>query len=93
MNFDLIIFIIYDLVRSLGLILPILLAVAYITLFERKILAAIQIRKGPNVVGPFGLLQPLADGVKLIFKELTYPTSADKVVFYIAPMITFFWLF
>lgn len=93
MSFDLIIFIFYDVIRSLGLIIPMLLAVAYMTLFERKVLAAIQIRKGPNVVGVFGLLQPLADGVKLIFKELTYPVSADKGVFYIAPIITFFLAF
>jgi NADH:ubiquinone oxidoreductase subunit H len=67
-----------------------LLAVAYLTLFERKILAAVQIRTGPNVVGFFGLLQPLADGVKLLLKELTYPTTADKTIFYLAPIITFF---
>lgn len=82
--------IIFDILRAVGLIVPMLLAVAYLTLFERKILAAVQIRTGPNVVGFFGLLQPLADGVKLLLKELTHPTTADKVVFYTAPMITFF---
>lgn len=81
---------IFDTLRAIGLIVPMLLAVAYLTLFERKILAAVQIRTGPNVVGLFGLLQPLADGVKLLVKELTHPTAADKVVFYVAPMITFF---
>jgi NADH-quinone oxidoreductase subunit H len=87
---DIIIFVIFDLLRSLTLILPMLLAVAYITLFERKVLAAVQIRTGPNVVGFLGLLQPLADGFKLLLKELTYPVVADKTVFYVAPMITFF---
>jgi NADH:ubiquinone oxidoreductase subunit H len=84
------IFVLFDIFRALGLIIPILLAVAYMTLFERKVLGAIQIRTGPNVVGFLGLLQPLADGAKLLFKELTYPTVSDKTVFYVAPMITFF---
>lgn len=87
---DILIFILFDILRSLALILPMLLAVAYITLFERKVLAAVQIRTGPNVVGFLGLLQPLADGVKLLLKELTHPVVADKTVFYVAPMITFF---
>ncbi len=82
--------IVFDMMRAIGLIIPILLAVAYLTLFERKILASVQIRTGPNVVGLFGLLQPLADGLKLLIKELTYPTTADKSVFYVAPIITFF---
>jgi NADH-quinone oxidoreductase subunit H len=81
---------VFDILRAIGLIVPMLLAVAYLTLFERKILASIQIRTGPNVTGLFGLLQPLADGVKLLLKELTHPTAADKVVFYVAPIITFF---
>jgi len=80
----------FDTLRAIGLILPMLLAVAYLTLFERKILASVQIRTGPNVVGVFGLLQPLADGVKLLLKELTHPTASDKIIFYAAPIITFF---
>lgn len=82
--------VIFDALRAVGLIVPMLLAVAYMTLFERKILSAAQIRTGPNVVGLFGLLQPFADAAKLLAKELTYPTTADKAVFYTAPMITFF---
>jgi NADH-quinone oxidoreductase subunit H len=76
-------------VYILAIILPLLLAVAYLTYAERKVMAAVQIRRGPNVVGPWGLLQPLADGVKLVFKETIIPTTANRVVFMIAPMITF----
>ncbi|HTO85803.1 MAG TPA: NADH-quinone oxidoreductase subunit NuoH [Methylomirabilota bacterium] len=66
-----------------------LLCVAYLTYAERKVLAAVQIRRGPNVVGPWGLLQPIADGGKLLFKETIIPTTANRVVFMVAPMITF----
>ena len=78
-----------DFIRALALLLPLLLSVAYITLFERKILGAMQIRKGPNVVGIFGLLQPLADGLKLIIKELLVPISSTKKLFFLSPIITF----
>ncbi len=71
------------------IIVPLLMGVAYLTLMERKVIAAIQLRKGPNVVGPFGLLQPLADGMKLMFKENIIPSGASKFVFLIAPMLTF----
>ncbi len=68
-------------------IVCILIAVAYFTIAERKVMAAIQRRKGPNVVGFWGLLQPLADGAKLIFKELLIPTRANATIFLIAPIM------
>jgi NADH-quinone oxidoreductase subunit H len=68
---------------------PLMLAIAYLTFAERKVIAAMHLRKGPNVVGPFGLLQPMADGVKLLLKETIVPSRANKAVFLIAPMITF----
>lgn len=72
---------------TLGLLL---LCVAYLTLAERKVIAAMQYRTGPAVNGPFGLLQPLLDGVKLLLKESVIPSKTDKYTFIIAPMITFF---
>ncbi|MQA65278.1 MAG: NADH-quinone oxidoreductase subunit NuoH [Alphaproteobacteria bacterium] len=75
--------------QIVAILVPLLLAVAYLTLAERKVIAAMQLRKGPNVVGPFGLLQPLADGLKLLVKETVIPAGANKVVFVLAPMITF----
>src|SRR5271170_6086074 len=73
----------------LAIIVPLLLAVAYLTLAERKVLAAAQLRKGPNVVGPFGLMQPIADGLKLLMKETVVPSGANRIVFVAAPMLTF----
>jgi len=73
----------------IAIILPLLVAVAYLTLAERKVIAAAQYRKGPNVVGPFGLLQPLADGLKLLMKETVVPSGANRLVFIAAPMLTF----
>jgi len=75
--------------QILAIVLPLLLAVAYLTYAERKVIASMQMRRGPNVVGPFGLLQPIADGVKLLFKETIIPAGANRVVFVAAPMITF----
>ncbi len=76
-------------IKILAIVLPVILAIAYFTLAERKIMGAIQRRRGPNVVGTYGLLQPLADGLKLVLKETILPSSSDKVVFVLAPIITF----
>ncbi len=76
-------------VKALLILGPLLVAVAMMTLAERKIMAAIQLRRGPNVVGPFGLLQPFADAIKMIMKETIIPTGANRALFLMAPMLTF----
>lgn len=80
---------IWMLMKILAITLPIMASVAYLTYAERKIIGAMQLRKGPNVVGPFGLLQPIADAIKLFMKETVIPTGANRGVFVLAPMITF----
>lgn len=82
-------FVIISLIKILIIIVPLLIAVAYFTLAERKILGTIQRRRGPNVVGAFGLLQALSDGLKLFAKETVIPSNANKFIFVIAPLITF----
>ncbi len=72
-----------------AIIVPLMVAMAYLTYAERKVLAAMQLRMGPNVVGPFGLLQPLADGLKLLTKETIIPAGANRLLFVAAPMMTF----
>lgn len=71
------------------IVVPLLVAVAYLTYAERKVMGAMQMRQGPMVVGPFGLLQAFADGLKLFAKEMIIPSGANRVVFILAPMITF----
>lgn len=75
------------LVNLLILIVPILVAIAFLTLVERKILGYIQLRKGPNVVGPYGLLQPIADAMKLFIKEPLKPLTSSITLFIIAPSL------
>ena len=71
------------------IIVPLLLFIAYLTYFERKVIGAMQLRKGPNVVGPFGLLQPIADGIKLLTKETIFPDNSSKFLFIFSPVLTF----
>jgi NADH-quinone oxidoreductase subunit H len=75
--------------KILLIIIPLILGIAYLTLAERKVIAAMQLRRGPNRVGPFGFLQPIADGLKLLHKETIIPTAANRFLFILAPVLTF----
>jgi NADH-quinone oxidoreductase subunit H len=80
--------IIWNLIKIVVLVLPLMICVAYLTLWERKGIAFTQVRPGPNRVGPYGLLTPIADAVKLIFKEIIRPTAASKGLFFLGPIMT-----
>jgi NADH-quinone oxidoreductase subunit H len=82
-------FFIEKIISFVALILPLLLAVAFFTLYERQILAALQRRQGPNIVGFYGLFQPIADGVKLLLKESILPKSSNVIIFILSPIFTF----
>ena len=75
--------------QVLAVMIMLLLTLAFILLFDRKVWAAVQLRKGPNVVGPFGLLQSFADFFKFVMKEIVIPAGANKTVFILAPLLTF----
>ena len=77
-------------VNFLGVLVPTLLAVAFLTLLERKVIGYMQLRKGPNLVGPWGILQPIADGLKLFIKERIKPFKASPFLFYASPVAFFF---
>lgn len=84
-----VLFVVEVILSFVALILPLLLAVAFLTLYERQLLAALQRRQGPNIVGFYGLFQPIADGLKLLLKESILPTRANLLIFILSPVFTF----
>jgi len=78
----------FDVLKIMLLLVPVLIAVAMIVWVDRRVWGFVQLRRGPNVVGPFGLLQTAADALKYIFKEIIIPAGANKVIFILAPVVT-----
>jgi NADH-quinone oxidoreductase subunit H len=81
-------YLVWNLLKIVAICVPVILCVAFLTLWERKVIGWMQVRQGPNRVGPLGLLQPFADVIKLIFKEIILPTGANKTLFLIAPILS-----
>ncbi|QDC43812.1 NADH-quinone oxidoreductase subunit NuoH [Methylophilus medardicus] len=79
--------VVWTLIKIVAIVLPLMIAVAYLTYAERKVIGYMQVRIGPNRVGPAGLLQPLADGLKLLFKEIILPTASNKALFFLGPVL------
>src|SRR6185503_9848974 len=79
---------VWTVVKVVVIAVPLILAVAYLTYWERKVIGWIQVRIGPNRVGPFGLLQPFADVLKMLFKEIVIPSGANRWLFFVAPMLS-----
>ena len=80
--------VVWNLIKIIGVVAPLMICVAYLTLWERKMIGFMHIRIGPNRVGPWGLLQPIADGLKLILKEIIIPTQASKALYLLGPIMT-----